>query len=866
MLSGIGFLFYRRRLKAPACVLPVALALSAASAETEDGGRYQAAIRPLLESYCFDCHAGGSKRGGVAFDAFPTEAELLRDRDLWHRVLKNVRAGLMPPPGEMRPSPAERRELERWIKAAPLGLDPARPDPGKVTLRRLNRFEYRNTVRDLLGVEFKVEEEFPADDSGHGFDNLGEVLTVSPMLLERYLAAARAIVAQAVPLVSHVVRERRIAPDRFERLEPVSSDSSKARSEQGPASVLSYYEAATAVADLELDQPGRYTIVLDLSANERFVEGENDLNKCRAVFSIGTTELKRQEFTREPGRSFRFEAEQELPAGRHQLSLAVEPLTPGEKQVRSLSLRINSAVVRGPHDEKHWVRSEAHARFFPREIPGDPEGRRAYAREILGSFVARAFRRPVDEGTVDRLVRLAEIVYAPPSGERFEAGIARAMEAVLASPRFLFRQEKTEPLEPGQDHPFVDDYTLASRLSYFLWSSMPDEELLKLAAEKKLRASLLDQARRLLKDRRSEAFIQSFTGQWLQARDVETVPIDGRVVAQRDAAPDPEIDNARRRFRELRNKEPEQLTPEEKAELEKARGVFSRSFGRFRNVELGRQLRQDMRRETEKYFEFVVREDRSLLELIDSDYTFLNNRLAEHYGIPGIEGEELRRVTLPSESPRGGVLTQGSVLVVTSNPTRTSPVKRGLFILENILGTPPPPPPPNIPALEDAARGREGELTLRETLAIHRQEAACKSCHNRMDPLGLAFESFNAMGRWRDQERGKPIDPAGQLVSGEAFSGVGELKRILAEDHRSTFLRCVTEKMLIYALGRAIDYRDETTIDAICERLERSEGRASALIEGIIESAAFQKQRRTGGPEPAAPTPAGDPREEVRRF
>ncbi len=658
---------------------------------------FRSSIRPILEEKCFDCHAEGSKKGGVSFDTFKTDADLLADTALWHRVLKNVRAGLMPPPDKEQPSADESRKLQQWIKDGVFHLDPAQPDPGRPVLRRLNRTEYRNTIRDLTGVDFKANEEFPADDTGHGFDNIGEVLTLSPMLLEKYLTAAKEIIREAVP--------------------------------HNPAK-----------------------------------EANNSSEKRR--------------------------------------------------------------------------------RWFPKEVPADPPARLAYASELLGNFAARAFRRPLRDDTAERLAQLAESIWTQP-GESFESGVSRSMEAVLASPRFLFIEEFSETPEPGHRHPRVDEHTLACRLSYFLWSTMPDEELLRLAGEGKLRANLTAQFRRMMADPKSQSLFRNFTGQWLQSRDVEGIALDARFILLREQKPEPEAEEARRVFLELRKKGDANLTAEDREKMDAARAVFKKVFDRFKDSSLGGDTRRDMRRETEMYVEHVFRQDRPLAELIDGNYTFLNRRLAKHYGVEGVEGEELHLVTLPAGSERGGLLTQGTFLTVTSNPTRTSPVKRGLFILDNILGTPPPPPPPNIPALEEPSlrNGKAAEATLRETLAKHRADAKCASCHNRMDPLGLAFENFNAMGKWRDAERGLSLEPAGQLVSGEKFNGAAELKRILVTNHREAFHRCLTEKLLTYALGRGLDHRDETTVDALLARLDHNNGRASALLEGIIESDAFQRRR-----------------------
>jgi hypothetical protein len=501
-----------------------------------------------------------------------------------------------------------------------------------------------------------------------------------------------------------------------------------------------------------------------------------------------------------------------------------------------------SATVRGPLEARHWVRPEQHRRFFPRDVPASPAARRRYARELLERFATRAFRRPVDRETTDKLVTLAERTAAEPQGT-FEAGVARAMVAVLASPRFIFREESTRPLGPGQRHPFVDDFALASRLSYFLWSSMPDDELFALARRGRLRAQLDQQLRRMLADPRSNELVRNFTGQWLQARDVADVTINGSDVFLRDH-PDPAIDEARATFRRLRRIPEDQRTAQQQAELDRARDAFV-AFQRTPKPQLSDKLRTAMREETERTFAHVLREDRNVVELVDSDWTFVNEELAKHYGLDGVTGPEMRKVQLPPGSVRGGVLTQGTVLTVTSNPTRTSPVKRGVFILDAILGTPPPPPPPNIPALEDAASPAKLRTTsLRDTLALHASNKMCASCHMRMDPLGLALESFNALGMWRTTDAGQPIQPGGRLATGETFSDVRELKRVLATSRRRDFYRTLTEKLLTYALGRGVEASDAETVDTLVAALEAGNGRPSTLLRGIVTSAPFQRRRQ----------------------
>ncbi len=847
-------------LNSPLLKLLLLCATVAQGASASARAELPAAVQPILREFCWDCHADGANKGGVAFDQYPSEAALLGDHDLWLRALKNVRAGLMPPPRKPQPDAGQKQALDQWIRSAVFHIDPQNPDPGKVTVRRLNRVEYRNTIRDLLGVDFETDKEFPPDDAGYGFDNIGDVLTLPPMLLEKYLAAARTVVNRAVPAVARVPAERILPGRSFEggNVPPPRAGQNSGPPAAPNGAALSYYKAAALTNAVHIEHAGRYQLLLDFTANERFVDNQFDLNKCRLVFRADGRELHQHDYGREGGKAFHFEFDQDWAPGDHELVFTVEPLTPTEKQVRSLTVRLDSVTVRGPLAQAHWVRPQNYDRFFPRDIPAEAGARRRYARELLAPFVRRAYRRPVEAATVERLVALAEATSGQP-GKSFEAGVGQAMIAILASPRFLFREEAVEAearpgaAQPG-GHPLVDEHTLAARLSYFLWASMPDGELAGLANRHQLRANLDRQVQRMLADRKSEALIRNFVGQWLQTRDIETVSIDARQVLFREGPADPEQERRRARFRELRDREDAGLTPEEKQELAAIRATFARRFGQPLRAELTGDLRRAMRQETEKTFEFILRENRSLLELLDSDYTFLNEKLARHYGLTNLNvtGDELVRVTLPKNSPRGGVITHGSVLAVTSNPTRTSPVKRGLFILDNLLGAPPPPPPANVPPLEDAAKGlKDRKLTLRETLALHREQPLCSSCHNRMDPLGLALDNFNAMGMWRDRDLNQPIDATGTLISGERFATVQELKQILVANHAREFYRTLTEKLLTYALGRGLEFYDVATVDAIVDRLVQSHGRPAELLAGIIHSAPFQKTRGAVREEPS---------------
>ena len=843
------------------------------AAEADGAAAFRKEIEPILAEYCFGCHAGGVAKAKIAFDEFKTDRELLESRDLWWKALRQLRAGLMPPRDQPQPSAEEKQRIDGWVKTYSFQIDHDNPDPGRVTVRRLNRIDYRNTIRDLTGVEYRTDSEFPPDDTGHGFDNIGDVLTMSPLLLEKYIAAARSIVTQSVPVVSGVPPEKTIDGKNFQPVEaPVSKDSSSkdASSSKDPSSTaddsankdaakktrnnrgnrnrgqgdltLSYYQPATVATEVTAEYAGKYQLAVHVSANEKYVDGVFDYNKCQLVFKADGGVLLDKEFVRQEGKSFHFEYDQDWQPGEHQLQFELKPLTPDEKQTRSLAMRIISVTVRGPLGPDHWVPPKNYERFFPRAIPEGAGEKRAYARELLQRFATKAFRRPAEPETVDRLVDLAESVYGN-GAKTFEAGVAAAMTAILASPRFLFREEGTIA-GPPNTNPFIDEYALASRLSYFFWSSMPDEELWRLATEGRLRENLHAQVKRLLDDKRSAEFTRHFVGQWLQARDIDAVNINTFAVVSRDQRPDPDSERRRARFRELRTKPPENLTAEEKAELDEARKQFIAGSRRFSQYDLNGELRRAMRRETEMLFEHILHEDRSLLEMIDCDYTFLNERLARHYGIDDVKGDEMRLVRLPADSPRGGVLTQGTVLAVTSNPDRTSPVKRGLFILDNLLGTPPAPPPPNIPPLEDAAKKLSGRTpSLRETLELHRSEALCNSCHARMDPLGLALENFNALGMYRESRPDREIDASGQLITGESFTNIRELKRILVNERRGDYYRCLTEKLLTYALGRGLEYPDVEIVDTIVQRLEKENGRPWALIMGIIESAPFQKTR-----------------------
>lgn len=836
------------------CLLALSLALPgathAASSAASSSEVYKKNIEPLLAKYCYDCHGDGMDKGKVAFDTFKSHDELLGKRDLWLSVLKNVRAGIMPPEKKDRPTADELHVLENWIKGDVFRIDPENPDPGRVTLRRLNREEYRNTVRDLMGFDYKVQDELPPDDTGYGFDNIGDVLTTSPMLLEKYMQAAETIVAGAVPRVGRMVAERTFNANSFRNAD-----------EKKKGDRYSFYDETKLNQTFKIQNGGSYKVALEYDILGQF---DFDPGRVQATFRINDREVWTEELRWQNGKKFRHVFDENWRPGEHRFTLELKPLTPVAQKKNSLDFRLLRVSVEGPTEKEHWVRPKNFDRFFTKDVPEAKSARRQYGREVLERFATRAFRRPVDKKTIDRLMEIAESTWSD-KGKRFEDGIAQAMIPVLASPRFLFRVEEFEPVTAAKQHPLVDEYALASRLSYFLWSTMPDTELFRLADKRELRKNLDAQVKRMLADSRSEAFIENFVGQWLQVRDVEGIDINTFVVLGRDRGEEREFRRTRARLEELRAKTT--LTPEEEKEREQIIESRRKRFANRQMVELDGELRRALRRETEMAFSHVMRENRSVLELIDADYTFLNERLARHYGLTNlnVKGGEMRKVSLTKDTPRGGILTHGSVLIVTSNPTRTSPVKRGVFILDNILGTPPPPAPADVPLLEDSEKEVAGRSpTLRETLAIHREKPLCSSCHNRMDPLGLALENFNALGMWRDNERGQPIDATGKLITGEAFKDIRDVKRILATNHRHDFYHCLAEKLLTYALGRGLQYYDTETLDRIVERLERNNGKFSALLAGIVESAPFQKRRNPSAPA-NAPAPAAAPKQPEQR-
>ena len=737
-------------------------------------------VRPFLAKYCTTCHGGAEPKAELALDRFADLAVAANDRPVWDKVLENLRGGTMPPDDKPQPEKTQRDAVIAWIETQFPQVDCNGPkDPGRVTIRRLNRTEYDNTVRDLLGVDFHPAENFPADDIGYGFDHIGDVLSMPPVLLEKYLAAAEQLAEKAI----YVDGPDKLPRQRF----PATAVGHKGGGPRGSFWGLS--STGEVFADVEFPSPGEYFL-----RGRAFGDQAGD-EPARMAFRLEDQQVDLADVTAVESEPAVYEKRLHVEPGKKRFALSFvndyyRPQDLDPKQ-RDRNLAIEYLEVQGPLDYKPAELPESHRRI----IFCTPEGKekddfRRCAGKILKRFASHAFRRAASAEEVERLTKFVEQVVD--DGASFERGIQLAVEAVLVSPHFLFRVELDPQGTAAESVYAIDEFELATRLSYFLWSSMPDDELFRHAFAGTLRQgdNLASEVRRMLKHPKSRALVDNFAMQWLQVRRLKLA------------------------------------TPDTK---------------RFPTFDDG--LRQAMLKETELCFAHVMDEDRSLLEFLDADYTFLNERLAKHYGIAEVTGDEFRLVKL-TDPDRGGVLTQASVLTVTSNPTRTSPVKRGKWILEQILGTPPPPPPPGAGELRD---DEQVALTgsLRQRMEQHRANPSCAQCHFRMDPLGFGLENFDAIGAWRDRDGSFFIDASGTLPDGSSFKRPSELKTIL-KARKDEFARCFTEKMLTYALGRGLEYYDTCTVDEIASALAHDNYKFGTLIQRIVASEPFQKRRGKG--------------------
>ena len=741
--------------------------------------------RQFLDRYCLSCHNEKVKSGGLRLDAAALP-QVDAGAEFWEKVVRKVRTGVMPPPGMPQPSATERSALLHSLETM---LDAVRANPGRTdTLRRLNRTEYQNAIRDLLALEIDATSMLPADESGFGFDNVN-VGDLSPALLNRYISAAQKISRLAVGGKQNALQ----------------SDTIGLRADLTQENHLPGMPIGTrggGATSYTFGQDGEYDIQVLLARDlAGVVSGLRDARQHEMLLLVDrepvhTFWVSRESIGIEVLNEKALKVRIPLKAGPHQIAVTFQkegsslidtPRQPTESRFNDrrhprTAPAVDQIVVTGPFSAKGTGDTPSRKRLFVCREQTD-----ACAATILSTLMRRAYRRPVAAGEVEE--PLSYFRRARTEGD-FEAGITAAVTAVLTNPKFLFRVESDPAKFPAGGVYRLSDLEVASRLSFFLWSSIPDDELLDVAARGRLSqpGELEKQTRRMLADKRSFNLATNFAGQWLRLRNIDAVIPSGNLFRDFD-------DN----------------------------------------------LRQAFRRETEMFFDSVMREDRSVRTFLKSDYTFLNERLAKHYGIPGVYGSRFRRVALAPGSRRGGLLRQGSVLSVTSYATRTSPVLRGVLVLKNILGAPPPAPPPQVPALDESTVA--ANLPMRERLAAHRNNSVCASCHRTIDPVGFALENYDAVGRWRDLEvEDQPVDASGAVPGDKEFRGVDGLEEALLR-RPELFATALTENLLTFALGRGVTYSDAAAVRKIVNGAEKQEYRFSALILGIVESAPFRMRR-----------------------
>ena len=746
----------------------------------------------FIEKHCIECHnstdqSAAALFAGLFFDKLDV-THIGEDPETWEKVVRKLGAGMMPPAVKPRPDSAEQAEFLAYLETELDALAKAQPNPGRPALHRVNRSEYANAVRDLLALEIDATALLPADDSSFGFDNIAGSLGVSPVLLERYVAAAGKI--------SRLALGDTAMPDRQEKY-LVSGDLTQ--NQHLPGMPFGTRGGATFTHHFPVD--AEYIIRADLvERGGRMFGANNGKTEQLEVTLDGQRVLLAElaDYEVEDGAAIRMA----LKAGPHTIGAAFikKNHAPVEDVIQPFEFSLFEPAVDGDPDwtfVPHLASMSVTGPFNIAGVSDTPTRQRIFvcrpanereeapcARQIVETLATRAYRHPVDR---EQMSTLMDFYSVGSEQGGFEAGIEMALRRILASPEFVFRFERAdEDVAPGEIYR-LSDLELASRLSFFLWSSIPDDELLGLAVDDELHepATLRKQVRRMLDDPRSSAFIENFAGQWLYLRNLKT------------------------------------------------KGGAVEQFPNFDD-----NLRQAFRTETELLFASIVREDRNLLDILTADYTFVNDRLARHYGIAGVYGSEFRRVPVENEARRG-VLGHGSILMVTSLPERTSPVQRGVWVLENIVGAPVPTPPPNVPDLAEQAGTKNHPRTLREQMELHTTRPFCAGCHKIMDPVGFALENFDAIGQWRTEEHGSPINATAKLVDGTEINGAIDLRNALLK-YSDRFAQTTTEKLMTYALGRGLEYYDMPTVRAIARGAAKDDYRFSSIIIGIVESAAFQ--------------------------
>ena len=768
----------------PAVLAGLAISAPALEGQQRDGGVPPVASHAtLVERTCVSCHNDKARTAGLSLQGLSIN-DVPAHAATWEKVLRKVKSGDMPPPtSRSRPTPAEASAFSAFLEATLDRAATTNPNPGRAAVHRLNRAEYSNAIRDLLAVDVKPGEWLPVDDSGYGFDNIADVLTTSPALLERYMSAARRVSRLAIgDLTLKPVEELYDA-----KRDPLKGSRNERLSDELPfdsragISVRHYFPV-----DAEYEFEIRFVGLVPTGDEAERYPYRVRVPVQAGLHSVGVTS-PRENLKNEsevPGRGAGPGARGAVPPVPYPVDLRLNGRRVKRFDFPGGSPEINRLIIGGPFNPTGRGTTASREKIFVCR-PATAKEETGCARQILSTLARRAFRRPVGRADVEPLLAFYE--KARP-GSDFDGAIQKALEALLVAPEFLFRVEQDPPRAEAGKAYRVTDLELASRLSFFLWSSIPDDQLLALAERGRLKnpTVLQQQVRRMLADPRSDALIANFAGQWLHLRNVET------------ATPDP----------------------------------FIFPFDEF--------LRRAFLTETELFVASVFSDDRSLLDLLTADYTFVNERLAEHYGIPKVYGSQFRRVAV-TDPNRRGLLGKGSILTVTSYPNRTSVVLRGKWILENLLGTPPPPPPADVPELKAERNGKI--LTMREQMEAHRANPVCAACHARMDPIGFALENYDGVGKWRTEEAGTPIDASGQLPDGTRFEGPAGLTEILLTKYREDFVRTATEKLLTYALGRGVEYYDNPTIRAISREAARDNYRVSSWILAIVNSTPFQMRR-----------------------
>ena len=777
---------------------------------------HESSPRALLDRYCVTCHNQTTKTAELTLDTMDLE-NVSEGVQIWEKVVRKLRHREMPPVGMPRPDEAGYDSLATYLETQLDQADAANLNIGRTaTAHRLNRAEYSNAIRDLLALEIAGEALLPADDSG-GFDNLGDLLSVSPLLMEKYMSAARKISRLAVgdpsirpdiktyPVSAYLLQNERMNEDL-----PFGS--------RGGTTIRHHFPLdGEYLVSIRLQRNNQEAFVIGL-AEPRHVDLRLDGERIR-FFTIGgqhvglaegageaivPPDFNQAQYERKADEGLT--ARIQVRAGRRLVQVsflkensAVEGVVPPLSQVNYSQARqlenferafaepaLSSVSITGPFDAQGPGDTPSRQKIFVCSPTGRAE-EQTCARKILSTLTRRAYRRPVTEGDLELLLDLYGEAHSETGS--FEAGIQMALEGLLVSTEFLFRIERDPAGSVKEGIYRLSDLELASRLSFFLWSSIPDDELLEVAEKGKLREPVVlkEQVGRMLRDPRSKALVENFVGQWLFLRNLP------KVNKNRDIFPD-----------------------------------FDES------------LLQGFQQETNLFLESMFSEDRSVLDLLRADYTFVNERIARHYGIPNVYGSHFRRITLADENRRG-LLGQGSILMITALPNRTSPVLRGKWVLENLLAAPPPPPPPNIPALRESSEGGE-TLSIREQMAQHRTNPACAICHVRMDPIGFGLENFDSVGKWRVMDGDSPIDASGVLPDGSSFQGPAELQQVLLS-RPQLIVTAVSEKLLMYALGRTLDYYDAPAVRRIVREAASSEYRWSSILLGIVESTPFQMRR-----------------------